>query len=492
NGDARILAVARVYRALGSANIVRRDEIASENSTIGGSRVVKGTLPVAIVPKKISALWGLKNFVNDEDDAYYDDDEAGGGVESSGGPMPTPLPPVAYTPSPAMLGMMHSSSVPSIPSIPVVPSMPVVPSIPSMPSAYSPVAPVAQPLGFNPMLMPQAPPSGGIGSGYSMDSNGYGYGGGGVIVPMPDFGSYDSIGNGNVPAYNPMALQQQIHMFQEQQRLQQQLFFQQLSEQYGQMVVSPPPPPNVLSSVPGGSGNNHYYDQQQHMSYSTYGPPPPPPSLPAQPALAHSVSTATPTPPPTTHSSVPVSTDYHLYDQQQHILPQHPPAPVHSVSTSTPTPQPPQSLAIVQENTASVTSAVAPDVSGPARPDSAAEIDSGAAAENGAVTSEPNRDAAESEAEVDTLPPPIVVVDDAQPTAAADSSAEMASTNSNGVVVPLAATPSTPTANSGRHSPPPNYDDLLPPDYDIPGNQPPPYRPLESNGASRRRMWNIQ
>ncbi|KAJ2322558.1 hypothetical protein GGI00_005896, partial [Coemansia sp. RSA 2681] len=54
--DARILAVARVYGALGSANIVRRDELKETGASSGGFRVVRGTLPVAIVPKKISAL----------------------------------------------------------------------------------------------------------------------------------------------------------------------------------------------------------------------------------------------------------------------------------------------------------------------------------------------------------------------------------------------------------------------------------------------------
>ncbi|KAJ2604199.1 hypothetical protein GGF44_006726, partial [Coemansia sp. RSA 1694] len=303
--DARILAVARVYSALGSANIVRRDELKETGASSGGFRVVRGTLPVAIVPKKISALWGLKNAPYDDDgndtDVGYEDGDIGlPGADPAAASFPAQhndshlsgrqvgVPPVsisvsapspAYVPSPAMLGMMHGSgnnssigmpgttntptvpSMPGVPSIPGVsgmpsfpgmpammpggmtgfPGMPAMPGMPSFPSAYPSAAPAAQPMGFNPMMMPQA-----HASGYPMD-NGYG-------ANMPGFNSYDScsgggsmpygggMGSSNTPAYNPTALQQQIQMFQEQQRMQQQQFFQQLSEQYGQMVVSPHSP----------------------------------------------------------------------------------------------------------------------------------------------------------------------------------------------------------------------------------------------------------
>ncbi|KAJ2462828.1 hypothetical protein GGI02_005374, partial [Coemansia sp. RSA 2322] len=61
----RIQAVAHALGSLGNANIVRRDELGSDR---GGGMVVRGTLPVAIVPKKISALWGLKNVAYDDDE----------------------------------------------------------------------------------------------------------------------------------------------------------------------------------------------------------------------------------------------------------------------------------------------------------------------------------------------------------------------------------------------------------------------------------------
>ncbi|KAJ2864796.1 hypothetical protein GGH94_002686 [Coemansia aciculifera] len=125
SSNARILAVAKVYGALANANIVRRDELKN-------LEVVRGTLPVAVVPKKISALWGLKNIEYDEPE--YDDEPAGFPVPNTTEAhlidLVADAPPVAaqsaYVPSSAMLDMMHNndsyaSTMPSMPSMPGMP-----------------------------------------------------------------------------------------------------------------------------------------------------------------------------------------------------------------------------------------------------------------------------------------------------------------------------------------------------------------------------------
>ncbi|KAJ2870023.1 hypothetical protein FB639_004691, partial [Coemansia asiatica] len=67
SADARIKAVAHVYKALSGANIVRRDELrdAAANAGSGRSGVVRGTLPVAVVSRRISDLWGIRNLSQD-------------------------------------------------------------------------------------------------------------------------------------------------------------------------------------------------------------------------------------------------------------------------------------------------------------------------------------------------------------------------------------------------------------------------------------------
>ncbi|KAJ2459414.1 hypothetical protein GGF42_001475 [Coemansia sp. RSA 2424] len=524
--DARILAVARVYSALGSANIVRRDELKETGGSSGGFRVVRGTLPVAIVPKKISALWGLKNAPYDDDDdtdvGYEDGDIGLPGADPAAASFPAQhndshlsglqvgAPPVsisvsapspAYVPSPAMLGMMHGggnnsigmpgttntptvpgmpgipnipgvSGMPSFPGMPAMmpgmtgfPGMPTMPGMPSFPSAYPSAAPAAQPMGFNPMMMPQA-----HGPGYPMD-NGYG-------ANMPGFNSYDSssgggsmpygggMGGSNTPAYNPTALQQQIQMFQEQQRMQQQQFFQQLSEQYGQMVVSPHSP------SPSPAVSNHY---QPHVSsssslgsaYNTYGPAPPPPP-PQPPVVVAQEQVAVYNNGPT------VATDESLHADLM--------------------------TTIASETATASSEPSASEDSQPARPDSAAaDIDNNTpfvdAVEHSADAVEPSNRDTEPEETVRPSPAPVAsqplspsafvavvaAAVEQQPVQQSSTTAAASNTSSESDV---------PAVSAGRHSPPPNYDELLPPEYEVPANQPPPYRPLESN-RSRRRMWDI-
>ncbi|KAJ2831887.1 hypothetical protein GGI24_001431 [Coemansia furcata] len=490
--DARILAVARFYGALSNSNIVRRDEIPASTT-----RVVTGTLPVAVVPKKISALWGLKNSYDDDDDddLPYDDMDVGPHLIDLHTDILPPQSP-AYVPSSAMLDLMHSntahassihssnsnnsypsplpiasipampaatipmmpgvptmSSFPSfptmpnapsyttMPSIPAMPSIPGVPTFHGMPSAYPPTAgPSSQPLGFNPMLMPQAP------MGFAMGHS---------SAPDPTYTAYDSMG------YNPMALQQQILMFQEQQRLQQQQFFQQLSEQYGQMVVSPP------SQTPGLYPQNPAY---------TYGPAPAPNVLPVAGEEPRVTATNCVLPLAPEPSIVVAAPDPNIVVA---MPPPPPPPPSGSVSRQPSiTVTPPDAVEEEEESYVPITvtetanvSASEPtaDTQQPARPDSAADVNP---ADNTPLTSI---------------------------TAAVEHStiAAAASPHLEPATLPEPDTTSSSEHNEdsagGRHSPPPNYDDLLPPEYEVPANQPPPYRPMESSRSNRRRerAWNM-
>ncbi|KAJ2799313.1 hypothetical protein H4S07_005470, partial [Coemansia furcata] len=135
--DARILAVARFYGALSNSNIVRRDEIPPIST-----HVVTGTLPVAVVPKKISALWGLKNSYDDDDDLPYDDMDAGPHLIDLHTDILPPQSP-AYVPSSAMLDMMHGNSVrgsSSHSNNSHASPLPIA-SIPAMPTATIPMMP---------------------------------------------------------------------------------------------------------------------------------------------------------------------------------------------------------------------------------------------------------------------------------------------------------------------------------------------------------------
>ncbi|KAJ2809908.1 hypothetical protein H4S07_002987 [Coemansia furcata] len=314
-----------------------------------------------------------------------------------------------------------------MPSIPAMPSIPGVPGFHGMPSAYPPTAtgPSSQPLGFNPMLMPQAP------MGFAM----------GHPAPDTTYMAHDSMG------YNPMALQQQILMFQEQQRLQQQQFFQQLSEQYGQMVVSPP------SQTPSLYPQNPAY---------TYGPAPPP--APNVLPVAQEEPRVT-----VTNCVLPLAPEPSIVV----AIPPPPSGPVSRQPSITITPpnateeEEESSVPITVSETANVSTSEPAD-SQPARPDSAADVNP---ADNEPITSitaaveHSTMAAASPHSEPATLPEP-------------DTSTTSSSEHNED--------------SGGRHSPPPNYDDLLPPEYEVPANQPPPYRPMESSRSRRReRAWNM-
>ncbi|KAJ2490368.1 hypothetical protein IWW37_003185 [Coemansia sp. RSA 2050] len=474
----RIVAVAKVYRALATANIVRRDEL--KNS----GRVVKGTLPVAVVPKKISALWGLKNSCEEGEEAYNEDDLPAVSdarlIDHDAAAALEPVAAAAYVPSPAMLSMMHSGSssngggygsnnipsmpsvtsmpgppsfaampsVPGMPTMPEVPMMPGVPGVPMMPSmpgvpsfpgmsGGGGVYPPAQQMGFNPMFMPQpaapmgfAMGNGGGPSNVDMNYSGVVYGG------SPLGSNYGMYGG-----YNPMGMQQQILMFQEQQRKQQEQFFQQLSEQYGQMVVSPSQLPTLPAAQLYGPSSSSSLSQN-----SSSAAVPSPLSGEVLPTAQEPDAVETP---PVVPAVVVV-----------------PPPP----SSSSP---PPPVAEAVASGTESVVAAEpgAPEVSEqPVRPDSAADVRSADPAQSASITDAVEHSAASSEN---------AVVE--RPVENAVESSTSASSQSN-VAVEVAA--------SGRHSPPPNYDDLLPPEYEVPANQPPPYRPMESN-RSRRYAWNL-
>ncbi|KAJ2024904.1 hypothetical protein GGI06_000796 [Coemansia sp. S85] len=458
--SARILAMAKVHRALATANIVRRDELKDQG------RVVKGTLPVAVVPKKISALWGLKNSYEEE---AYDEDELPAVSDRNLIDLDTTVAPepAVYVPSPAMLGMMHSGSnsnygsnnlsmpgvptmpgIPTMPGVPTMPGLPMMPSVPGVPimpgvpsfpgmSGSGGMYPPAQPMGFNPMFMPQAAApmgfamdnGGGGPSNMDMSYNGMAYGGADINYGgMPyNGGPADSSMYGG---YNPMGMQQQILMFQEQQRKQQEQFFQQLSEQYGQMAVSPTQPPTLPAA--------QAYGPSSSSQHSTSALPPPSLGEAREPDVVV-VPTVVVEPPPA----------------------------VEAVASAA------VSVVAAEPSAPEVSEPSAPEVAEPpVRPDSAADVHSAdpplqLTSINGAV----EHSSASSENNVVVEQPAETVVE----SSASTSSQSIAAVEEG--------------AASGRHSPPPNYDDLLPPEYEVPANQPPPYRPLESN-RSRRYAWN--
>ncbi|KAJ2122885.1 hypothetical protein IW147_003051 [Coemansia sp. RSA 720] len=62
--EPRVRAAAHIYNNLGSANIVCRDEIRDDRRP-GPTYTVRGTLPVAVVPAKIANMWGIRNTSRD-------------------------------------------------------------------------------------------------------------------------------------------------------------------------------------------------------------------------------------------------------------------------------------------------------------------------------------------------------------------------------------------------------------------------------------------
>ncbi|KAJ2146215.1 hypothetical protein IWW43_004997, partial [Coemansia sp. RSA 1935] len=62
--EPRVRAAAHIYNNLGSSNIVRRDEI-RDDRRVGPTYTVRGTLPVAVVPAKIANMWGIRNTSRD-------------------------------------------------------------------------------------------------------------------------------------------------------------------------------------------------------------------------------------------------------------------------------------------------------------------------------------------------------------------------------------------------------------------------------------------
>ncbi|KAJ2725651.1 hypothetical protein GGI07_001151 [Coemansia sp. Benny D115] len=115
--DTRIKAVAHVYKSLGKANIVRREELPVSQPT--GVHTVRGTLPVAIVPKRISDLWGIRNL---SQDTLSEPSAVVAALEGSGTPMEKLdlyLPPVSGLPLPTAASASTSASfAPDTPDMP--------------------------------------------------------------------------------------------------------------------------------------------------------------------------------------------------------------------------------------------------------------------------------------------------------------------------------------------------------------------------------------
>ncbi|KAJ1721229.1 hypothetical protein LPJ53_004213 [Coemansia erecta] len=369
----RIRAVAQVYSQLQDCNIVRREEAK------GTQGVVRGTLPVAVVARRISDLWGIRMLSEDPEvlpsalrsilanaeplddepieleslevaeavepetssavDGQYRErtkeemyrDEMSSytppeSVSTAATVVPQAVPLATAATTPLVLGPTTSYTLPLGPTL----SQPLTASNDSAvaglmlpPITLPPLSPIPAMPPMSPIMQPPGTTS----------------------APV------DSV------AWGHMMFQEQMRMFQEQQRLQQEQFIRQLSEQYAQLMMA------------GSPGTGQQQQQQQQPTINT---------------------------------------------------------PVDSTSAS-----------MVQEN----------NVWADATPIPASLL-------------------------------PVSSVPSAQSVGAStyETAGEAAPDTEH---VPQPPATGNPAAGSSVNSPPPDYEDLLPPEYDVPRNQPPPYMVME-------------
>ncbi|KAJ2160540.1 hypothetical protein GGF46_002189 [Coemansia sp. RSA 552] len=267
--EPRIRAAAHVYRTLGKANIVCRDSI-DRPATPGRAEMLHGTLPVAVVPRRIADLWAIRDISIDPESAespvraairdhlaemdspallmpapaHVDLDDRYSGSLSSGSADPmlsasnanrpaSSTPPTLTSMSPAVASMSPAvASMPSVPSTSVT-AMP-------QPSMHMPMPPpVSPPPATNPSFVSSyPPPSPDTQANFSMSSP--------PIQPSynpsvvsPALYSPQVPGPEMLPPSGMAMFQRQIEAFQEQQRQAQEQFFRQLTEQYTQMMRMP-------------------------------------------------------------------------------------------------------------------------------------------------------------------------------------------------------------------------------------------------------------
>ncbi|KAJ2394831.1 hypothetical protein GGI23_004538 [Coemansia sp. RSA 2559] len=485
----RIKAAARLYGKLGQSNIVRREELKPNDPPLATPltheywskpRTVRGTLPISVVSGKIGELWGIRDITEDYDTSDFGQEpEASVDMplpalhrvpdrptvsSDSNSSMAMPMPLLSHSRK-GQQSMNISSGVtqfddthsPLLNSIqPPMPGSGFAPNVGGMyPPNPQPPQISAAPMGFNPMLLssqspyppfPAYPPST-IGFGPVDPSIRASF----VPPPMPGSPSHPQPqqhqqhpygGVSEAAPYSNPIFQQQIIQFQEQQRQQQQQFFEQLSRQYSQMAV-----PHqeafysaTMSNVP--------------QVGSLY-----PPHLP--PTLTPNITTA---------ASV---------SQQSSAEMEHPTlelADTPTLPVSAEQGEQPASSALNRQNTVASEDIMLATVDRLEQMTLSQQTSSPAEA-NVAETQAGEQQQQQPEHDPPIAPPQTTSTqsdtathDEPQP----DESAHV------DVQSPDNASERQPDA-TGRSSPPPNYEDLLPPDYEVPTTQPPPY-----NAAERR------
>ncbi|KAJ2784451.1 hypothetical protein GGI15_002252 [Coemansia interrupta] len=278
----RIRAVAQVYGQLQDCNIVRREEAR------GAQGVVRGTLPVAVVARRISDLWGIRMLSEDPEPQP----SALRSILANPGDEPVeldPLPPeppleeqVAEAVEPEASSTedpyrerskeeMYRDEVsnynPPEPASSAVAAAVVPRAVPlaaaaTMPLPLGPPTPYSLPLGPT-ISLPLTASSDSAVAGLALPP---------ITLPplsplpaMPPLSpSMHPLGTASAPvdsvAWGHMMFQEQMRMFQEQQRLQQEQFIRQLSEQYAQLMMSTSSPgqqqqPAGVSSVAAPDNN---------------------------------------------------------------------------------------------------------------------------------------------------------------------------------------------------------------------------------------------
>ncbi|KAJ1743264.1 hypothetical protein LPJ79_001720 [Coemansia sp. RSA 1821] len=462
--EPRVRAAAHIYNSLGKANIVRRDEIRDDRRP-GSVYTVRGTLPVVVVTRNFANFWGIRDISLDTrtglspveaavKECMSEFPEPNTAAHSTMS-MPLPSMPDAYSrrPSTELTGTSAGTSLAAANTS----------SAASAASSHHSLHNGRHNSSGVPAVLLQPPPAGFAGPSMetcSIPQAGSGYPPMGFMAQTPPASSmpyppqqqdtsqssilaiHEPPSTSSVPsapasaggmAYDPMMFQRQIEMFQEQQRRQQEEFFKQLTEQYARMVASQQQPAQNAVNMPPSLTDLLGSNPLQH-------PQAPPSSRNNVDAADSSNDIYAVLDIPTgnnSHSTRP-SNDTNDEQSNAHVQASFT-ASIHSRSSS--------NLSVFTAEETSNDVGVLPEVEAASAPAIETPI-----AEDDTSEETTTDNAAES-----VVPPPV-----------SSSSANDSQQN-------------------GRSSPPPSYDDILPPEYEVPSHQPPPYRPLDRNSRNGTR-----
>ncbi|KAJ2785859.1 hypothetical protein H4R18_000248 [Coemansia javaensis] len=471
--EPRIRAAAHIYRTLGTANIVRRDRLPADSCT-SMTRTVRGTLPVALISRRIADLWGIRDLGRDN---------------------ATDESPIAAAISEHML---HSSALYPPMQMPAAPgpgSPPRRPSVASVATgststgsataaataasaASGPARPHSPPAGFVdaprppiPGIYPPPPPLD--------DDDNHGMPSPLGFSPTPPPGIYPPPAAHQAPmapggmAFDPSMFHRQIELFQEQQRQQQEQFFRQLSEQYAQMLSMGHAPQQLPPSMQGLGG-------RPLSTASTLYPPELAPAAP--PAATAAGGSAGPADIYAVLQRPPGS--FSLAEAARPAMER-----ADTAATADTNPTSDQASAHTAEEPADEAAPPAEPAPASTTTDMHASVEPAPSAETAASSAEA---AAPPPAEATaTLPPATVVVAAAaEPPAEAATPAARPATAAGDIVAPVlparagpvhrnATTPAPASSTGVRRAGGallPDYYDVPPPEYEIPANNPPPYQ----------------